>query len=352
MKTILLIEDNKDVRENTAEILELANFKVLTAANGKLGVDLALKNKIDLIICDIMMPELDGFGVLHMLHKNPETEYIPFIFLTAKTERSDFRKGMEMGADDYITKPFDDIELLNAIETRLKKKEILNKTITPDPDGINQLLKVSASQLFHPEKVETFETLNQKKKQTLYTEGHKPNFLFYVVKGKVKSFKINDFGKELITDIFTTGDFFGYIPLLEESSYTDNAEILEDAQLKLIPKSDFMNLIDNNKEVSIKFIKLLSKNLNEKEERLLNLAYNSLRKRVSEGLLSVASKFKTQTSDKIKIEMTREDLAQVVGTATESLIRTLSDFKEEKLIEINGGKISNLNEEKLKNLIN
>ena len=109
-KQVLIIEDNTDIRENIVEILELADFTVLQANNGKIGVDLALKNKPDIILCDIMMPDLDGYGVLYMLNKNPETATIPFIFLTAKAERVDLRKGMEMGADDYLTKPFDDIE--------------------------------------------------------------------------------------------------------------------------------------------------------------------------------------------------------------------------------------------------
>ncbi|MFZ9718591.1 MAG: response regulator [Chitinophagaceae bacterium] len=111
MKTILLIEDNNDIRENTAEILELANYSVLTAENGKLGLALALEHKPDMIICDIMMPVLDGYGVLHVLQKNEALQQIPFIFLSAKSERSDLRKGMELGADDYITKPFTDTEL-------------------------------------------------------------------------------------------------------------------------------------------------------------------------------------------------------------------------------------------------
>ena len=110
MKKILLIEDNKDVRENTAEILRLAPYEVVTAKNGKEGVELAQSEKPDLIICDIMMPVLDGHGVLHLLSKNEETSGIPFIFLTAKAERSDFRKGMEMGADDYLTKPFEVVD--------------------------------------------------------------------------------------------------------------------------------------------------------------------------------------------------------------------------------------------------
>lgn len=104
MKVILVIDDNTDIRENTAEILDMSGYRTLTAENGKKGVELALKEKPDLVVCDIMMPELDGYGVLHLLRKNPKTQFTPFIFLTAKTERSDLRKGMEMGADDYITK--------------------------------------------------------------------------------------------------------------------------------------------------------------------------------------------------------------------------------------------------------
>ena len=125
--SILVIDDNKDIRENTAEILDLAGYKTFMAENGKKGVEIALKEKPSLIVCDIMMPELDGYGVLHLIRKNEDTEQIPFIFLTAKTERNDFRKGMEMGADDYITKPFEDIELLNAVEIRLKKASILKQ---------------------------------------------------------------------------------------------------------------------------------------------------------------------------------------------------------------------------------
>ena len=125
MKSVLVIEDNTDIRENTVEILDLAGYKTFSAENGKRGVELAQKERPDLIVCDIMMPELDGYGVLHLLKKNADTESIPFIFLTAKIERTDFRKGMEMGADDYLSKPFDGIELLNAIEARLKKSAFL-----------------------------------------------------------------------------------------------------------------------------------------------------------------------------------------------------------------------------------
>src|SRR6202046_5113552 len=139
-KKVLIIEDNNDIRENVVEILELAGYQVFAANNGKTGVDLALKNVPDIILCDIMMPELDGYGVLYMLNKNPQMAAIPFIFLTAKAERLDLRKGMEMGADDYLTKPFDDMELLNAIESRLKKKELQQNFYSKSLDRLNALV--------------------------------------------------------------------------------------------------------------------------------------------------------------------------------------------------------------------
>src|SRR5688500_5418285 len=173
-KTILVIDDNSDILDNTAERLELAGYKTFTAENGKKGVDLALKVKPTIIVCDIMMPELDGYGVLHLLRKNPDTRNIPFIFLTAKTERSDFRKGMEMGADDYITKPFDDIELLNAIETRLKKLDILDHKYSPSAEGVTQFIKDVKDSGLLTHLADRYDVETFHKKQTLYHEGKRP----------------------------------------------------------------------------------------------------------------------------------------------------------------------------------
>lgn len=352
MKKILLIEDNKAVRENITEILELDNYEVIGAPNGKVGIDLATKDLPDLIICDIMMPELDGYGVLHMLSKNAKTSAIPFIFLTAKAERADFRKGMEMGADDFITKPFDDIELLNAVQTRLRKSDLLKAEFSANKEGVNDFLKQVKETGLVELTAGDRETQNFKKKQMVYTQGQRPTCLYFVVKGKVKTFKMNDDGKELITGIYTEGDFLGYTALIEETMYLDNAEAMDDLELMLIPKTDFSSLLNTDGYVAKKFIKLLSKNLLDREEQLINLAYSSLRKRVANGLLLVYDKFKKTPADKPRLEMSREDLAQVVGTATESLIRTLSDFKSEKLIDIREGKIFILDETKLKNLLN
>ena len=349
-KTILVIDDNNDLRENTAEILELAGYRTVTAENGKRGVDAAIKEKPSLIVCDIMMPELDGYGVLHMLRKNPDTQNIPFIFLTAKTERTDFRKGMEMGADDYVTKPFEDIELLNAIEVRLKKAEVLEQNYAPSAQGLAQFIKDVKDvgllrQLSDQYAVEFFS-----KKQTLYQESKRPRFLYYLISGKVKAFKAHEDGKEYITDLFSAGDFIGYTALIEDKNYDDSATVLEDAEVMQIPRDEFSQMIYSDINIASKFIRIVTQNVKEKEERLISLAYSSLRKRVAKALVDIDEKFNAQ-GDRPTIEFSREDIAQYVGTATESLIRTLSDFRSDKLIDIKSGKISILNLEKLKHLL-
>ena len=196
MKIILLIEDSDDIRETTAEILELANYKVLTAENGKIGVEVANKTMPDLVVCDIMMPVLDGYGVLHIFSQSPNLQNIPFIFLTAKTDRSDLRKGMDMGADDYLTKPFQEIELLKAIESRLKKVENLSKSFKNTQESIEDFYQkatkhVDLNSLSVDRKVSII-----KKKQIIYSEGDEPIRFFFLKSGKVKTYQTNQDGKE------------------------------------------------------------------------------------------------------------------------------------------------------------
>ena len=198
---ILVIEDNQDIRENISELLMLSGYEVIEAENGRAGVKSAMENLPDLILCDIMMPELDGYGVLHILGKHRETLNIPFIFLTAKAEKVDMRKGMTLGADDYITKPFEETDLLSAIENRLRKA--LNKDAGP---------KVSTEgfdSIFNEKIVRTYSA-----NQLIYKEGDTPLFVYYLNKGKVKIVKMNKEGKEVVLELCNTGDFFGYWGIL------------------------------------------------------------------------------------------------------------------------------------------
>ncbi len=351
MTKILLVEDNNEIRDNTSEILEMANYQIATASNGKEAYEVALKVQPDLIICDIMMPVLDGYGLLHLINKNENLKSIPFIFLTAKTERGDFRKGMEMGADDYITKPFTDIELLNAIESRLQKAKIqIERSASARnlEDFFDEIKNEDAL-----EKLTDSKIINRyKKKQRVYAEGNHPHSLYYLNSGKIRTYKINELGKELTISLYNAGDFFGYNALLENSAYKETAETLEDSEINIIGREDFEILVNNNKKVAQKFIKLLAHNVSEKEEQLLNLAYNSLRKRVADSILSLSKKYKKEGTADFTIHISREDLAHIAGTTTESLIRTLSDFKNEKLIEAEAGYVKILNEKKLLDMLN
>ncbi len=295
MTKILLVEDNNEIRENTGEILELANYKVFTASNGKEGYEIAVKEIPDIIICDIMMPVLDGYGLLHLINKNETIKNTPFIFLTAKTERGDFRKGMEMGADDYITKPFTDIELLNAVESRLQKvkhhQQKANATQSLD-NFFNEIKNESAL-----EKLTDSNIINHyKKKQRIYSEGNYPHSLYHLNSGKIRTYKINENGKELTVGLYNAGDFFGYNALLENSTYKETAETMEECEISIIGREDFEILVNNNKEVAQKFIKLLASNVTEKEEQLISLAYNSLRKRVADAIITLLRKYKNRRS--------------------------------------------------------
>jgi CRP/FNR family transcriptional regulator, cyclic AMP receptor protein len=345
---ILVIEDNTEVRENTAEILELANYKVSTAGDGKQGVEKALAHKPDLIVCDVMMPVLDGYGVLHLLNKNPELQGIPFIFLTAKAERSDLRKGMELGADDYITKPFTEFELLTAIESRLEKAahhkhSTSQPAIADDAIGARQALDDFAKNRHQD---------NYKKKQVIYSEGNHPTKLYFIEKGKVKTFKTNSDGKDFTTGLYGEGDYIGYVAALENTVYKETAEAIDDTVVAIIPVEEFRSLMANNQHAMQLFIQLLAKNVRTKEDQLLGLAYNSLRKRVADALITLQQKYQAENQERFSINISREDLANIAGTATESLIRTLSDFKSEKLIEIAAGSIVILNQKKLADMLN
>ncbi|MCB0669080.1 MAG: response regulator [Saprospiraceae bacterium] len=332
MANILIIEDNPDVRENIAEILDLAGHDPLTAENGKVGIEEAVEKRPDLILCDVMMPELDGFGVLKIISKNPKTADIPFIFLTAKTEQSDFRKGMGLGADDYITKPFDDTELLEAIEIRLRKSEKIKKAFSRSQEGLNQFYDEAKAHNDLIKLSENREERNLSRKSKVFEEGQRANWLYFISRGKVKCFKTNEFGKELITHIYSEGDFFGYLPLITDTTYEESASVIEDAILVLIPKSDFNLLLFGNREFGIQFIKMLANQVSETEENLINLAYDSVRQKVARALVILFHKY--QQDDQARFSILREDLAALAATAKETVIRTISDFKDEGLISI------------------
>jgi len=355
MHTILLIEDNPDIRENMGEILEMAGYRVLLAPDGKAGAKTAQESLPDLIVCDIMMPELDGYGVLHLLQKSADTAAIPFIFLTAKAERAEMRRGMELGADDYITKPFSGTELLAAIESRLKKSEAA-KAAAPAPAlaPLVSLVEGSGSGELAQVFAEGKDGASYSKKGIIYKEGGRAHKLFLVESGRIKVWKSNDDGKELITTICGPGDYFGYTALLEGGPYTETAEALEPAEVSSISKDAFEGLMHRNPDVMRQFIKLLAGSVRAKEDQLLGLAYHSLRKKVAVALTALHAKYSAgpEGGEEAGIRISRENLAAVAGTAKESLIRTLADFRDEGLIRVQDSDIFILQFARLRALLN
>jgi len=349
MKKILLIEDDIVLRENTAELLAFSDFEVITAANGKIGAALAIVDLPDIIVCDIMMPELDGYGVLETLSKDDATKYIPFIFLSAKTEKKDVRKGMDLGADDYIAKPFSEEELVSAIKSRLAKTAILFDERNSQKNGVTknngEITTLNDLKNFFDDNGEVFK---YSEKDIVYNEGYSSNLIYLVLKGVVKAYKLDEQGKELTTAIFKEDDLFGYTSFTHNLPYQETAKAIQDIELVGIPKSELKNIIDNNHRVALELLELLNDNITGIKKQLVQMAYSSASKKTAVTLLKFANKLNTRPEDSIKIS--RTDLASVAGIAKETLIRTISSFKKQGIIEVEDRSIRILDIQKLQNM--
>lgn len=349
MTKILLIEDNDDIRENVVEILELSGFEVYAANNGRQGVELALKHKPDIILCDIMMPEMDGYGVLETLNTHPDSKATPFIFLTAKAERLDIRKGMELGADDYLTKPFDDFELLRAIESRLKKREVYQLFYGHSPERLNEIISKKDGLAELKSIMQERNSRMFKKNQVIHHEGDRVTGIYFILSGKVKTARLTQDGRELITGIYKADDYLDINIVLSNDTYTDTAIALEESELSFLPAEQFDKLLFMYPDIGARFIRLLSKNINEKEERLMHIAYSSVRKRIAESILRLVEQ---HGEDAKKVKVSRDDLAAISGTAPETVSRTLTDFRAEGLIDKTGSTLTVLDRAKLERLKN
>ncbi len=337
MKKVLLIEDDVSLRENTAELLELSGYEVIKAPNGKVGVKQAKTLLPDVIVCDIMMPEMDGYGVLQELSANDTTKFIPFIFLSAKTERADVRMGMDLGADDYLTKPFEEEELLSAIQSRLARTELLSRmavtsfTSMEDEDQMSTLNELKNFFDDHGA-IEKFS-----KGIEIFREGDRSNAIYLILKGVVKCYKMDEDGKELITSLNKADEFLGFTSFADNTLHQETATAVEDTELAGISKSELKDILHHNQNVSIELMELLTDNITDIKEQLLQMAYSSVRKKTAQTLLQFSEILNKDPKGPIRIS--RSDLANVAGIATESLIRTLSGFKREGLIDIEGRNI-------------
>lgn len=349
MKRILLIEDDVILRENTAELLELSNYLVTTAPNGRTGLEIAQIIMPDIVICDIMMPELDGYGVLEALAKNDETQHIPFIFLSAKTERKDVRKGMDLGADDYITKPFEEEELISAIESRLAKAAILkDRNTVSNTVAINENEELRTlndlKNFFDDNGVEVKYT----KGDVVYEEGQNSNNIYLIASGLIKCHKLDEQGKDLTTALYKEDDLFGYTSFTQNTPYQETATVIQDSKLIALSKNELINVLNSNHKVTLELIQLLTEDLSTVKDQLLEMAYSSVKKKTATTILKFAEKLNRNPEDVIRIS--RNDLASVAGIALESLIRTLSGFKDLGIIEIEGRNIKILDIQQLQQI--
>jgi CRP/FNR family transcriptional regulator, polysaccharide utilization system transcription regulator len=274
---------------------------------------------------------------LHAIQNNPDLSSIPFVFLTGEVKRNDFRTAMDLGADDYLAKPFSGDELLKVVGMRLKKKQAAGKSCSKDMERLKKFIDEvrSSSQgsiLPGNQFVRKF-----RKKEFVFHEGDKAENLYFLVSGKVKSFKTNYWGKEYITDIYKEGDFFGYLVLFEGNEQKESAMAIENSQIVLISRQDFYDLLHSNNDVSDSFIKMLSTNLEIAEEKLMNQAYDSARKKVAEALIYLSKKYHGEGDPESSFPVHRDNISAIAGLSPESVSRNLTDLRKEGVIKITNG---------------
>lgn len=343
-KRVLLIEDDKTVRENTEELLSLSDYTVYTAKDGEEGVVMA-KNKLpDIIVCDVMMPKLDGYGVLTKLAEDNRTVEIPFIFLSAKTDHKDIRRGMDLGADDYLTKPFEEEDLINAIESRIAKTEILKLRRSTQKTEIKQNLNIE----HFKEQLRSYPTRTFSAGDYIYEPGDAATNLYLIKRGVVKTFQVDDSGKELTTGLHKVDSFFGNLIFKKPVVHKEYAAALEEAEIHCISKQEVQAFLEENHHVLYDIIDLLDEHLEDTKNQLLDMAYSSVQRKTAQTILLFTERLKRNKLSQIRIS--RSDLAAVAGIASESLIRTLSKFKKQGILEIEGRNIKIIDFEALENI--
>lgn len=333
MKKVLIIEDNREVRENTAEILELANYDVIQAANGRLGIQMALEHLPDIIISDIVMPEANGYTVLEVLGQNPRTAKIPFIFLSAKDKKEDLRMGMSLGADDYIYKPYQAQELLDAVAMRLKKSSFIQQNFSKTTGGITHFFKEASEHLSQELLSHNRESQIFQDRERIFQEGDAAHHLYFIEEGNIKTFRGTQSGKEMVTGVYGPGDFVGQLSLLgHEGTYLESAIVMEHAKLLDIPKEDFIKLVYQDKEIANKFLGIISNDMVHLQEKLVDIAYSSVDQRAAKALLELHEKGILKDDHQKGVDILREDFATMIGVAKETAIRTLTKFRENGLV--------------------
>lgn len=325
-QTILVVEDQLEVRENLIETLELADYIVYGAADGHEGVRLVREHLPQLILCDVMMPKLDGYGVLELLQADENTRHIPLVFLTAKAEREDLRRGMNLGAADYVIKPFYQDELLRVVQQRIL------------PIGNNASSTESTNPFPRTALTEILASVQEKGRERsfsdraiIYFAGDSPQSFFRVVKGRVKLFSETSFGKCLTIDSIGAGGWFGLEDIVADSAHSFSAAAYPEATVTIVDRVELESVLRKHPNLYQWLASQFAQDLTLRAEQLLQIAYFSVRKRVAEFLLRSVKGLSVAGTH---IDLRREDIAESVATTSESVTRVLTEFRKEGLVEL------------------
>ncbi len=342
---ILIIEEDAQTRYKIDEIFSLAKYEVITASSGREGVELCRMHTIDLILCGADMKEMDGFGVLGLLNKFVETAGIPFMFLIGQNQHAHIRRAMEMGAEGFLLVPFNDAELLNTVQIRLRKKKSQHELFKKDlfelqqftyrPDDLYELHHV----------IKALPARQIKKKHVVYYEREWPKGIYMVVSGKIKTFVKDEQGRELITGIFLPNDYFGLQAVLNDVN-RETAEAMEASEIIFMPSSMVDELLMKYPKIARQFMHILVQYIHNRDTQLIQLGYYSVRKRVAEIIVKLSNRINSD-QEMGRLTISRSDLAAVAGIASETLSRVLSDLKAQGIINKDDNEIVILKSEAL-----
>ncbi|MFM8179618.1 MAG: cyclic nucleotide-binding domain-containing protein [Candidatus Kapaibacterium sp.] len=352
MDMILLIESDPAIASHVTDVLQLASHAVMRVASGREAVSAAMEHRPNLVICTLAAKDIDGMSVLRIISSNPATKRTPFIMIGVPSDYATLRRMMEAGADDVLSTSFTDAELLGAVAARLRLSQSRHDHVSDEQPPETRPAEImpmdnDLSALRRHGRVKKF-----RKGENIYAEDSTPHAIYYVVHGKVKTYRTHELGKDLITGLYGDGMFFGHIAALEEKPHTDAAQALDESEVIVIPHTEFLNVLLHSAMMSHRFLRMLADELDSKDDSLVRLAYNSVRKRVADALLALERQYHMSSPDPFHITISRENLANLAGTATETTIRTLHDFKEERLIDIKGSTIAILDLDRLKAMRN
>ena len=328
MSYILVIEDHSDVRENTVDLLRLAGHDARGAATGTEGVRMAIEALPSLILCDVMMPELDGYGVLKILGERDDTRGVPFVFVTAKGEQDNLRRGMNLGADDYITRPFYKDELLQVVEVRLRKRAVQGAGGEAAGHTWSGFLSAAAAERGLDELLRDAPVRTYRRGEAMYRRGEVVRDLCYIDCGYAKVQRTTDFGKTLILGVVAPASLFGYPELVADRSYEHEAVALTPMTVRAVPAERLRERLASDANVANLLLTRLADQLLRADARTLAQSYLSVRKRCADTLLRAATLFGGDSWP-----MNREELSQWAGTAKETFIRNLTEFREAGYLE-------------------